>query len=48
MKRANYDQYCNWRRAVRLNNPRTFAELRSLYRSIMSGTQYGCYSGYSP
>lgn len=47
MKRATYDQYCNFRRAVRLNNPRSFAELRSLYRSVMGGAQFGLYSGYA-
>lgn len=46
-KRADFDQRQNFRRAVRLNNPRTFAELRSLYRSVMGGAQFGLYSGYA-
>lgn len=46
MKRFNFDQRQNFRRAVRLNNPRTFAELRSLYMSVARGGQFGLCSGY--
>jgi hypothetical protein len=48
MSKFNWDQRMNFKRAVRLNSPATFAELRSLYESVRAGTQFGCYSGYSP
>lgn len=46
MNYFNYDQRCMFKRAVRLNSPRTFAELRSLYIAVQAGMSFGLYSGY--
>jgi hypothetical protein len=48
VSRFNFDQRCNFKRACRLNSPRTFADLRSLYLSCRGGAQFGRSSGYQP
>jgi hypothetical protein len=47
-KRFNFEQRCNFRRACRLNNPKSLTDLRSLYLSCRSGMQFGRCSGYQP
>lgn len=44
-RRLTWDQYCDWRNALRLNRYSTFADLRALYQRIRAGEQYGRQSG---
>ena len=40
------EQRMNLRRAIYLNQPRTWLHLMSLARSVKAGTQFGTCSGY--
>lgn len=46
MRRLNFEQAANFRRACWLNNPRSLSDLRAPYQSCLSGQQFGLRSGY--
>jgi hypothetical protein len=48
VKRFDFVQRENFKRACRLNNPQSLTELRALYQSCRAGQQFGVRSGYSP